>query len=133
VRSKNEALAALDESGVRVGQTWQHAKGSFYTVIATGIDEATLTPAVIYAGCDGIVWVRALEVFLGRKGAQARFTCVGDDDIADDVVATAPFPKADYSNWDVSDAEDCVDASGCSTWPIDSWGSGQPLGLGGEA
>jgi hypothetical protein len=128
VRSKNEALAALDASGVRAGQTWQHVKGSFYTVIATGIDEAIMAPVVIYAGCDGVVWVRALEVFLGRKGDSVRFTCVVDGDVADDVVATAPFPR-----WDTSDVEDSVNAAESVSWPMDPWGSGQPLGLGGEA
>jgi hypothetical protein len=113
---------------VCAGQTWQHAKGSFYTIIATGIDEATLTPAVIYAGCDGVVWVRALEVFFGCKGGQARFTRVVDGDIVDDVVATAPF-----SRWDTSDVEDLVNAAEPVSWPMDPWGSGQPLGLGGEA
>lgn len=61
---KDQALKAIDDSGVRAGQTWRHHKGGRYTVIAVGIEEATLIPQVIYAGGDGVVWVRRLVVFL---------------------------------------------------------------------
>lgn len=124
--TKEAALAAIDVSDVRAGQTWQHFKGSFYTIIATGIDEASLTPVVIYAGCDGIVWVRALTVFLGTKDSQARFSLV---DGREDVVPTAPFAKVE-NNWDHSDVECLVNASESVSWPKDPWRGGRPLGIG---
>jgi len=65
--TKEEALAELDACPVRPGQSWKHANGHIYKIIGTGIAEATLSPVVIYAGGDGVIWVRGLEVFLGNN------------------------------------------------------------------
>lgn len=90
--TRDNALWMLDASEVRVRQTWQHVKtGNRYTIIATGVDEATLTPVVIYAGYDGVVWVRALEVFLGEKDGKPRFMIVDEQD-----VSTSPFQRTDW-------------------------------------
>jgi hypothetical protein len=90
--TKEQALWMLDASEVRAGQTWQHAKsGRRYTVIATGVDEATLAPVVIYAGSDGVVWVRALEVFVGNTDeGKARFQLIED---LDHTEQTIPFQR----------------------------------------
>ncbi len=89
---KDEALFLIDASEVRAGQKWKHTKtGNLYTVIAVGIAEATLTPCVIYAGHDGVVWVRSLEVFQSNNDeGKARFLIVSDDT---DPVPTTPFQK----------------------------------------
>lgn len=77
---KNAALRRIDEALVRARQTWQHVKtGCVYVIVAVGLDEPTLEPAVTYVGHDGIVWTRALEVFLGRKDGQPRFVRLDDD------------------------------------------------------
>lgn len=66
--TKDEALFLLDASEVRAGQRWKHTKtGGVYAVVATGIAEATHAPVVIYAGHDGVIWVRSLEVFLSNN------------------------------------------------------------------
>jgi hypothetical protein len=93
--TKEQALWMLDASEVRAGQTWLHVKtGRRYTVIATGVDEATLAPVVIYAGPDGVVWVRALEVFVGNTDeGKARFHLVEN---IDHVEQTAPFQRAGW-------------------------------------
>jgi len=98
--TKEQALWMLDASEVRAGQTWRHTKtGRRYTVIATGVDEATLVPVVVYAGADGVVWVRALEVFVGNSDeGKARFYI---DDDADH--ATAPFQKTSWRPSDMSE------------------------------
>lgn len=90
-----QALWTLDASEVRAGQTWQHLKtGRRYTVIATGVDEATHAPVVVYAGSDGVVWVRTLEVFVGNtEEGKARFIVLENDD---HVEQTSPFQKADW-------------------------------------
>lgn len=79
--TKDEALFKLDASEVRAGQRWKHTKkGTTYTVVATGIDEATMNPVVIYAGSDGIVWVRTLDVFLeDNNEGRPRFILLTDD------------------------------------------------------
>lgn len=92
---KEQALFQLDASEVRAGQRWKHTKtGSIYTIVATGLAEATLAPVVIYAGHDGVVWVRALNVFLGDNDEKKpRFLLV---DAVDDIeIHTAPFAKLD--------------------------------------
>lgn len=82
--SKEEALAALDVSPVRAGQHWKHANGHIYKIIGTGIAEATLSPVVIYAGSDGVVWVRGLEVFLGNNDeGKQRFELVPAPDMTE--------------------------------------------------
>jgi hypothetical protein len=96
--TKDEALWMLDASEVRAGQTWRHVKtGNKYTIIATGLDEPTLMPVVIYAGHDGVVWVRALQVFLGEKDGKPRFMIVENDDRAEQ---TTPFHR---TNWRPTD------------------------------
>ena len=78
--TKDEALFALDASEVRAGQRWRHLKtGGMYTVIATGLDEATLEPVVIYAGGDGVVWVRSLRIFLEDVDGRPRFILTADE------------------------------------------------------
>ena len=89
--TKENALWMLDASEVRAGQTWQHAKGGRYTIIATGVNEATLAPVVIYAGRDGVVWVRDLAVFLGEKDGKPRFILLEDDSYT-----TVPFQKVGW-------------------------------------
>lgn len=92
--TKDEALFQLDASEVRASQKWKHTKtGNLYTVVATGIAEATLTPVVIYAGHDGVVWVRALDVFLGNNDeGKARFLLVEEAE-----PQTAPFEKVEVA------------------------------------
>jgi hypothetical protein len=90
---KEQALWMLDASEVRAGQTWRHVKtGNRYTVIATGLDEATLAPVIVYSGHDGVVWVRTLEVFTGNtEEGKARFLLVTEETEPQ----TAPFVKAE--------------------------------------
>ena len=85
--TKDEALFKLDASEVRAGQRWKHTKtGNIYVIVATGLDEATVTPVVIYAGHDGVVWVRALGVFLENNAeGRPRFLLTEDD-------GTVPVP-----------------------------------------
>lgn len=72
---KKRALAEIDASGVAAHQRWKHWKGPIYTVVGTGIVEQTMDPVVMYAGADGIVWVRSLHVFLEEAApGRARFT-----------------------------------------------------------
>jgi hypothetical protein len=86
---KDKALKAIDDSGVRAGQSWRHYKGGRYMVIAVGLEEATLIPLVIYAGHDGVVWARRLVVFLENVDASVpRFTQVDDDN-----GSTKPFER----------------------------------------
>jgi hypothetical protein len=100
--TKNDGLLALHASEVRPGQRWRHLKtNGAYTVIATGLDEATLTPVVIYAGGDGVVWVRTLAAFLGdTEAGKPRFILLEDerdDECGEDVqasVATGKFRRA---------------------------------------
>lgn len=91
--TKEEALWMLDASEVRPGQTWRHGKsGNRYTVIATGVVEATLAPVVIYAGADGVVWVCALSVFLeNTSDGKARFSFIDDE-----ALGTAPFQRVGW-------------------------------------
>jgi hypothetical protein len=77
---KDKALKAIDDSGVRAGQSWRHYKGGRYTVLAVGLEEPTMTPQVIYAGHDGVVWVRRLVVFLENIDAQVPRFVRGDED-----------------------------------------------------
>jgi hypothetical protein len=99
---KDEALYRLDACEVRAGQRWKHAKtGGVYTIVATGLAEATLSPVVIYAGHDGIVWVRALDVFLGNtEESRPRFLLLENDD---HVVETAPFQRVAWRPGDLNE------------------------------
>ncbi len=92
--TKDEALYLLDASEVRAGQTWKHTKtGNTYTVIATGIAEATLSPVVIYAGHDGVVWVRGLDVFLSNNDeGKPRFLLIDEEPEA----PTHEFPRVHW-------------------------------------
>lgn len=61
-------------------------------MIATGVDEPTLAPVVIYAGPDGVVWVRALEVFIGNTDEnKQRFILTEEADNT-----TTPFQKTGW-------------------------------------
>jgi hypothetical protein len=90
--AKDEALYRLHACEVRMGQRWKHAKtDGIYTIVATGLAEATLSPVVIYEGHDGIVWVRALDVFIGDNDeGKPRFLLLEDED---HVEQTRPFQR----------------------------------------
>lgn len=90
---KDAALFRLDASEVRAGQRWKHTKtDGVYTIVATGLAEATLAPVVIYAGHDGIIWVRALDVFLGNnEEGKPRFLLQEDLE-----PQTVPFEKSGW-------------------------------------
>ena len=78
--TKEQALAEIDRSSVRVGQRWRHYKGGEYDVVAIALLEATLDAAVVYAGRDGIVWIRALRVFLeDASPGVARFSRIDEE------------------------------------------------------
>lgn len=70
-------LAEIDAAGVAARQRWRHWRGTTYTIVGVGLFETTQDPVVMYAGADGIVWVRSLYVFLeeARPGLP-RFTRV---------------------------------------------------------
>lgn len=54
------------------GTYFHHLKsGNDYKVISTGIIKATLEPAVIYQGADGIIWIRPVSEF-----TDGRFICI---------------------------------------------------------
>ena len=69
-----------------IGSDWKHVKsGGLYSVITYAMIEATLTPAVIYAGGNGYhkdgltwkVWCRPVSEFM--DGRFARITKLSDD------------------------------------------------------
>jgi hypothetical protein len=79
MKTKQEVLAEIAASPVKMGQIWQHHKTmGQYAVVAFGIHEGTMTPVVAYVENDGTVWFRNLEVFLGDSGGKPRFVMVGD-------------------------------------------------------
>jgi hypothetical protein len=88
---KDEALYRLHACEVRPGQRWKHATtDGIYTIVTTGLAEATLSPVVVYEGYDGIVWVRALDAFIGDNDeGKPRFMLLEDD-----VERTHPFQRA---------------------------------------
>ena len=90
--TKDEALHRLRACEVHPGQRWQHATTcGTYTIVATGLAEATLSPVVIYEGHDGVVWVRALDAFIGQNDeGKPRFTLLEDGDVEQ----TQPFQKS---------------------------------------
>ena len=89
VTTRDQALARIDGAGVRAGQRWTHHKGTTYTVIAVGLEESTVTPAVVYAGPDGVVWVRRLTSWLEDTAVNvSRFSLVVEPG-----VDTAPVSK----------------------------------------
>lgn len=83
--TKEQALAEIDASGIAARQRWQHWKGSTYTIVGTGIVEKTMDPVVMYAGADGVVWVRPLFVFTEEVApGKPRFVRV-------DIIADTPI------------------------------------------
>jgi hypothetical protein len=97
---KDEALFQLEASEVRAGQRWKHTKnGDDYTIVATGIAEATLTPVVIYVGHDGVVWVRALRVFLENNAeGKPRFILITEEMVPPKRCCLASgFPPGDHA------------------------------------
>lgn len=52
--------------------THRHYKHGLYEVIAAGIIEATMEPAVIYRGEDGTIWVRPQADFNAGVGQEGR-------------------------------------------------------------
>lgn len=61
------AFAQVRGARIEVGSRWEHRKGGRYTVVAVGVIEATLTPAVVYRSGNGNVWVRPLAEFLDGR------------------------------------------------------------------
>lgn len=91
---KNLRLAEIDKAGVRAGQRWRHYKGGVYTVIAVGLVEATLDPMVVYAGHDGIVWVRTLFVWLEEVAESTpRFKRLDEEEEEESVVSDAGYER----------------------------------------
>lgn len=67
------ADAALQESGIRVGDTYRHYKGGCYRVIALAVYKETMEPAVIYkGGGKGPSWVRPLASWLETVEVEGR-------------------------------------------------------------
>jgi hypothetical protein len=61
------ARQAITESVVSRGQIWRHYKGTLYTVLDVGINEATLEPVVIYVERNNEPpWIRTLSEFMGQ-------------------------------------------------------------------
>ena len=77
--TKEQALLSIDASGIKPGQVWRHYKGGTYRIIATAIDESTLTPMVIYQSTVTnleMPWARTLANFLSTvdvKAVERRF------------------------------------------------------------
>jgi hypothetical protein len=61
------AFAQLRTAHVALGSNWQHRKGGWYTVVALGVVESDLTPAVVYRSRGGRVWIRPLSEFLDGR------------------------------------------------------------------
>ena len=89
---KEEALFRLNACEVRAGQKWKHFKTSgTYTIVATGIAEATLTPVVVYVDGDAVVWVRSLDSFISDNDeGKPRFMLLED---TSHVEQTQPFER----------------------------------------
>lgn len=59
---KDVAQKKIKASCVEPGQVFRHYKGGLYTVVAVGIDEATMKPMVAYcSNLRGDVWFRTLD------------------------------------------------------------------------
>jgi Protein of unknown function (DUF1653) len=101
VSPKDEALYRLHACEIRAGQHWKHAgTGGIYSILATGLAEATLSPVVVYVDRDGIVWVRAIDVFLGDNDeGKPRFLLLEDED---HIEQTRPFQKIRADAFEVS-------------------------------
>lgn len=92
---KDKALRDIDQSGLCPGQRWTSvANNTTYTIVATGVAEATLSPVVVYAGPDGVVWVRSLEMFMSAShdGSPRFVRAVNQERDLD----TAPFQKSSW-------------------------------------
>lgn len=76
-----------------MGQRWKHtATDRSYTIVTVGLSEATLSPVVAYECPDGVVWMRALAVFLSDNDeGKPRFTLLDDEIHAEQ---TRPFQRA---------------------------------------
>jgi len=92
---KDEALYQLTACEVRAGQKWKHYKtGGIYTIVATGIGEATLSPVVVYVDREGVVWVRSLATFISDNDeGKPRFMLLEDETRSECGEQTQPFPK----------------------------------------
>jgi hypothetical protein len=64
-----------------IGSDWMHAKtGGLYSVVTYAMIEATLTPAVVYAGGNGYhadgqtwkIWVRPVSEFMDGRFVRLR-------------------------------------------------------------
>lgn len=81
---KDDAQAKLKAFDFQHGK-YQHAKGSFYWVFATSVDEGTLELLVHYESiARGTRWTRTIQNFMevitmpsGEK--KSRFTFIGDE------------------------------------------------------
>ena len=62
------AFAVVDQGQPPDGSLWRHRSGGLYLVVARGLIEATLTPAVAYRGLGhGRVFIRPLAQFLDGR------------------------------------------------------------------
>lgn len=70
IEAYEEATDQPPYEGVSIaGQEWEHIRtGGVYRLLATGLRESDLSPAVVYqAKSDGVIWVRPTrEFFDGR-------------------------------------------------------------------
>ena len=66
-RPSDAELLARIPAQPKPGQVWRHnASGGLYSIVAVGLDEATLVPVVTYFGLEsGVTWTRPVAEFLG--------------------------------------------------------------------
>jgi len=64
VKNWRDAYDAIGERVLKGGR-YRHFKGSEYTTLGPAIIEIDGTPAVLYQGADGTVWVRPEDKFFG--------------------------------------------------------------------
>lgn len=81
VRAWLDAKRAIGERQLK-GGLYRHYKGGEYTTLGPAVIESSLTPAVLYQGADGVVWVRPevdffQVVHLGDGKFTPRFSFVG--------------------------------------------------------
>lgn len=72
--SLDAALVGLLDAAPRPGEVWRHRKGGVYEVVCCAVVESSLDVAVVYAGADGVRWVRPLSEFM-----DGRFTREGGE------------------------------------------------------
>lgn len=56
---------AMATDGPLPDEVYRHYRGGAYLIVARAIDEATLTPSVVYRAMDTkVIWVRPLDDFM---------------------------------------------------------------------